>query len=230
MRCGAFLMLPLAATAFHAPFGMLPAARRASLVSLKEAGDAVAVQFDFAAGSIVEFDDGKHKDRALLGIIISAAAKAKGGARYSITDANQKTYTVAGRSIHFVAPASKGKETDPAEILKDFIEVAAKDPVELVPSLGLDVTELELAWEVCAQDASNEFTTKSILGLVDDKIIKTPVDKYKAFRLLTSDLGRVFFKTLSADKYRAKAATAVAASKLNWCNAFAEAQQEWCFV
>ena len=154
----------------------------------------------------------------------------QGGARYSITDANEKTYTVAGRSIHFVAPASKSKETDPAKILKDFIEVSEKDAVDLVPSLGLDVAELELAWEVCAQEASNEFTTKSILGLVDDKIIKTPVDKYKAFRLLTSDLGRIFFKSLSSDKYRAKAATAVAASKMNWCNAVAAAQQEWCLV
>ena len=48
-----------------------------------------------------------------------------------------------------------------------------------------------------------------------------------AQRLLSSDFGKIFFKTLSGNEYKAKSRKAVDASKNNWCQ---EASLDWCFV
>ena len=57
------------------------------------------------------------------------------------------------------------------------------------------------------------------------------MQKYKAFRLMTSDLGKVFFKGLSHNLFKAKAAKAVAASKEMWCRAVKiPAEDEFCLL
>ena len=45
-------------------------------------------------------------------------------------------------------------------------------------------------------------------------------------KLLTSDLGRIFFKSLAGNRYKVKAAAAVAASKEQWCNNL-QGEEEW---
>ena len=52
----------------------------------------------------------------------------------------------------------------------------------------------------------------------------------QAFRLLSSDLGKVFFKALGDNKYKAKAAKSVQASKDNFCRDPNTVDTEWCFV
>ena len=42
-------------------------------------------------------------------------------------------------------------------------------------------------------------------------------------------MGKIFFKTLGPNEYKAKAAKAVQSSKENWCRSL-EGEQEWCFL
>jgi len=49
--------------------------------------------------------------------------------------------------------------------------------------------------------------------MIDEELCSSPVDFYKAHKLLTSDLGKVYFKPVG-DKYKAKTDVAVQASKL----------------
>ena len=129
-----------------------------------------------------------------------------------------------------VARASSGRtppaEKTPAEILKEFSDILATEPTDL----GVDPEDLELAWEMCAEtEVSKGFTPKSIVSIVDETYCKSSVDLYKAFRLVSSDLGKVFFKSLGENKFKAKASKAVKASKDNWCRSIT-AEPEFCFV
>ena len=95
-------------------------------------------------------------------------------------------------------------------------------------TLGVDVEDLEMAWELCADSNQPNFSPRAILTMIDDKFFKGPLDTYRAFRLLTSDLGKVFFKPINDHQYKIKTPKSVKASKENWCR---DAQDmEWCFV
>jgi hypothetical protein len=177
-----------------------------------------------ALGSIVEFDDGKH-DRSMLGVVSSAEAKAKGGARYTVLDANSVPHSIAGKQIHCsFSPDAKAKKADPEVVLKPFETVHDLEPT----ALGVAPEDLELAWEFLAEEDNDSWSARSILQNIDDKLCRTPVEQYKAFRLLTSDLGHVFFKSLSGGFYKLKNAKSVRASKDQWCRAHEEA--DFCFV
>ena len=51
----------------------------------------------------------------------------------------------------------------------------------------------------------------------------------RSSRLLSSDLGKVFFKSLGGNKFKAKASKAVKASKENWCRAITK-EPEFCLI
>jgi len=186
-------------------------------------------------GTIAEFDDGKH-NRPLLGVVLGSVAKAKGGgARYEIIDANNKIHSVAQKSIHCTCgkakPDSQGLYTNPSNALKQFQAVADASATEL----GVEPEMLELAWELCQEDDSGSFSLESIVASIDEKLSVGAVNKYKAFRLLTSDLGKIFFKPLSGNLFKAKATKAVQASKEMWCRAVDEISsggsgEEFCLV
>lgn len=221
----ALLLLP-GATAW-----VPPAARRSSaLVRMGKASadadaDAPAPEVHLEPiGSVCEFDDGKH-DRILLGVVTSAAGKAKGGTVYQLEDADGKTHSVHGKQIHAAFGPGAGKEKDVAKILSAYQEVAQKAPTDL----GVEPELLEMAWELCAFTEAKDVSAKGILSVIDENLYKSSVDKYKAFRLLTSDLGKVFFKTLSNNRYKVKAEKAVASSKEQWCKQL-EGDEDWCFV
>ena len=112
--------------------------------------------------------------------------------------------------------------------LKEYISVAEKDPTEL----GVDDETIELAWQVVSSEERVSYSPKHIMGEIDEQLFKGPLEQYKAFRLLTSDLGKVFFKALGNNKYKPKAAKAVAASKDNWCREVSEgtSSADWCFA
>jgi hypothetical protein len=183
-----------------------------------------------AVGTICEFGDGNKHDHAMLGIIKGAVAKAKGGgARYEIVDANEKVHSVSTKDIHCTCGTAAGKELAPIEALKPFQAVADAK----VTDLGVDPEMLELAWEICADDNEHSsFSAEAVLSYIDAKLVQGHVQKYKAFRLLTSDLGKIFFKGLSHNQFKAKAAKGVAASKEMWCRAIEAkpTEDDFCLV
>jgi hypothetical protein len=179
-------------------------------------------------GSICEFHDPKHGAGAcppVLGVVTGVEAKAKGGARVLLVDADDNKHSVTEKSIHIILPPFKGKSTEPSEILADYSQVLELESTEL----GVDPELLELAWSECAESEKKEFSPKAILTTIDDSLCKTPLDLYKAFRIMSSDLGKVFFKGLGHNKFKAKAMKAVKASKDNWCRAPEHEDPEFCF-
>ena len=130
--------------------------------------------------------------------------------------------------------------TPAAEVLDAYLTVSGFAPTQL----GIDLEMLELGWEMCAEaEASDELTQEAIMGEIDPSYLEDPVQRYKAFRLLTSDLGKIFFKQLhaggahhdaSAISFRVKSAAAVADSKEMWCKAEEAGDTggsaDWCFV
>ena len=190
-----------------------------------------------SAGSIFEFDDGKHP-HPRLGVVESAEVKGKKGAFYTVRDSSNKQHNVPAKHIHCKFPMDRtvkpNDSTNPDVVLAPYMEVAELQPHEL----GIDVESLELAWEMCAEEgheADHEgHSAKGIVSMIDESLYATPVDAYKAHRLLSSSLGKVYFNMLhshdyAAVEYKAKSAQAVADSKEALCADEAEAP-EWCFV
>ena len=151
--------------------------------------------------------------------------KAKGGARIQLVDARGSTYSVGQSAVHINLGSYKGKLVETADILKEYAAIMETEPTEL----GVDPEELEMAWELAAESEQKTHSLKFLLSLVDENFIQSQVDRYKAFRLMTSDMGKIFFKSLNADEYKVKATKAVRASKENWCRAL-EGEEDWCFV
>jgi len=176
--------------------------------------------------SIVEFHE-KHGSGAappILGLVTGAEYKAKGGARVQIVDSAGVVHTVKDNSIHIDLGAYKGKLVEPAAILDEYERIMQLDATEL----GVEVDDLELAWQLCAESDSAQFTSKAIISLVDESRFKNSLDKYRAFRLLTSSLGKIFFKAVNGNEYKIKAEKSVSASKEHYCRE--QTQLEWCFV
>ena len=94
----------------------------------------------------------------------------------------------------------------------------------------VDPELLEIAWEVCAEQPANGRSPQQILSLIDEKLCKTPIDQYRAFRLLSSDLGKIFFKALSGNAFKPKSSSSVRASKDLWCHQPTHTTLEYCFV
>jgi len=184
---------------------------------------------NIAAGSICEFHDPKHgagNAPPVLGVVESVEFKTKGGARIILKDESGTTHTVAEKMLHIVLPPHKGKETEPKEILKDFAAVMSTPVTEFV-----DPELVELAWTECLEnEGTAAYTPKKILSLIDDALVKTPLQMYQAFRVVSSDFGKIFFKALGDNKYKPKAAKAVSASKENYCRSPQLTSEEWCFV
>lgn len=183
--------------------------------------------------AVVEFHAATHgngNNPSVLGLVKGFESKAKGATKVTIVAADDKTYCVRQQDIHIVLPAYKGKLKVTSEILQEYEAVKSLEAFEL----GVQPEELELAWELCAESTASSLSPKAIMDVLDETMLKSGVDRYKAFRLLTSDLGKVFFKALSGNEYKAKAAKAVRASKDNWCRGSMDdghgASEEWCFV
>ena len=47
-------------------------------------------------------------------------------------------------------------------------------------------------------EATRASSAKSIFNMIDEGLYKSQADKYRAFRVLTSDLGKVFFTRKAA--------------------------------
>ena len=141
-----------------------------------------------------------------------------------IIDANGGNHAVKESAIHINLGSYKGKLVEPSDILAEYQDVMKLEATEL----GVDPETLAMAWELCAESPKDVFSPRAILSLVDDSLFKSSIDAYKAFRLLTSDLGKVFFKAINDHEYKIKGDKAVQSSKENWCR---EHQEEgYCLV
>ena len=195
--------------------------------TVEEAEPAERPEINIAVKSIVEFQDPKTKGAAgaVLGLVTGVEYKAKGGARIQLVDASGSTYSVAENAVHINLGSYKGKFVEVADILKEYAAIMETEPTEL----GVDPEELEMAWELASDEGKASVSPKFLLSLIDDTFSKAQTDTYRAFRLLQSDMGKIFFKAIGPNEYKAKAAKAVRTSKENWCRSL-EAEQEWCFV
>ena len=189
-------------------------------------------------GSILEFDDGKHP-HPLLGVIESAEVKGKKGAFYVVRDSKNKQHSVPAKHIHckfardmMVTPIDA---TNPDVVLAPYVEVSRLQPGEL----GIDMETLELAWEMCNEEGHEVdhegHSAQGIVSQIDESLYTSPVDQYKAHRLLSSSLGKVFFKPLHSHdyakiEYKAKSEQAVIDSKAALCKEEQEEVPEWCFL
>ena len=139
---------------------------RRSAVFLKEASDEAEPPSLHGVGSICEFDEGKQGHaRGLLGVIIKAESKAKGGARYEVLDVDGRTHPIKAAQVRATFAASK-KLKDPLDaplVLADYVSVAEKAPTEL----GVEPEMLEVAWEL-ASEADAPLSAKQILGVIDE--------------------------------------------------------------
>jgi hypothetical protein len=179
--------------------------------------------------SIVEFHDAKHGSGAcpsVLGLIKGIEHKAKGGARLKVVDASGTVHMVPEKSIHVNLGCYKGKLVEPEAILADYQSVLELEPTKI----GVEPDVLEMAWELASEEDKTSVSPRYLFSLIDDSLFKSQIGVYKAFRLLTSDLGKVFFKAVSSNEYKPKASKSVQASKENWCRDREADAEEWCFV
>lgn len=211
-------LVPVIITAvcgFHATSRLSPT-RSPLAISLKSAPDErpeERPEIALKPGMICEFHDAKSPP--ILGLVEGVEWKAKGGARIMLVDQSGTKHAVKENAIHINLGSYKGKLVEPAAILKDYADVMDLESTQL----GVDPEALELAWELCAEDERPTFSPKAIVSLVDDALFKNSLDVYKAFRLLTSDLGKIFFKPVNEREYKPKGAKAVRASRENFCRA-----------
>merc|ERR1712129_453295 len=105
------------------------------------------------------------------GVVISVEVGAKkGGAVYEVADAKDKKHKVYAKNVHAVYPSDPMTKsgTPPAEVL-------------------------ELGWEMCTEDEDSEdLSQAAIMGEIDPSYLESPVLQYTAYRLLPSDLGKIF--------------------------------------
>ena len=143
--------------------------------------------------------------------------------RESATDASANA-CCEKQTDELTVAVESGKLVEPAAILAEYLAVLDTEPT----ALGVDPEDLAMAWELCVETEQATVSPKTIVSLIDEKLYQSSVDTYKAFRLLTSDLGRIFFKTVNDHEYKAKPPKSVQASKEGWCRDHIDV--EYCFV
>ncbi|KAJ1639765.1 hypothetical protein T492DRAFT_934267 [Pavlovales sp. CCMP2436] len=227
----AFLaMLAAAAVALHQP-ALRVSLRQPARVSRVICDARVRDSAILCEGSICEYVDGKG--RPALGQVQSSKGESRSakGVMYDVLGPEGRLAVVPAKAIHIAFPPSATSRAlaKPAEVLKDFSAALSCKPAEL----GFDVDLLGLAWEACLEDDVPSHTAKQIFGQIDAALMEGSVAQYKAYLLLDSDIGHVFFRTLHATdfahrEYKVKTAKEVAAGKELWCKANGVA--EFCAV
>ena len=216
-RAIAILALTNAASAFLAP--PAPATTKTVVFKKKDkdtAEDAEPVQVNaMSKGTVVEFDLNKH---TTLGVIDGHKVKAKGGLRYEIKTSDGKLHAgIAPRDIHFSAPGAKNN-------LDEMLQVLDTEAPALV-----DPEVLEICYEVAAEE-EKELGLQQIASLLDAG--SGPVDIYRTFRVLSCELGKVFFQKAKGHTkhFNARAKKTVEAAKRSLCGQHGDEYGEFCLV
>lgn len=181
-----------------------------------------------AEGTVCEWVAEKH--RVHVGVVKSSESKSKGGARYEIADASGVVHTVPEKQLSFVGKVVQPK--DVAKTLTSFDMALSEDTAALRTALKIDADLLALAWETAAEEDAGELSEDDVAEQVLGHKTSNLIEKYRLWRLLTSDLGRFFFKELKhngrVDTWKAKAVKSVEAAKKSFCDNHNE--PEFCFA
>jgi hypothetical protein len=131
---------------------------------------------------------------------------------------------VAPRDITFSSkPTAEAKGDKALKALEGFRHVRDSTAPLVDPEV------LAICHEMVAEDAE-EVRLKDVAALIDEG--SAPVDLYKTFRILSSQLGRVFFKAAkgSAAKFKARAQKEVDAAKQTLCSQAGDEYGDFCLV
>lgn len=193
-----------------------------------DAKEQVVQKQAISKGSICEFEE---KKRVHVGRVTTSEHKSNGDVRYTVEDPEGNSFSVSAKQIHFAVP-SEGKSE---KVLKEFDVALKQSNAELQKVLDIDPEVLELSWESAVEDDANHVVTaKSFIDLVHSRAPSSGLETYRAWRLLCSDIAHIFFKALKEDgrvvSFKAKAASAVEAAKMTFCNKEENDKEEFCFV
>jgi hypothetical protein len=192
-----------------------------------------------AAEWIVLFEDAKHKTK-MLGVVKEVEVQKKKGETFTVQDATEKRHRVMPKQVYIAfKPNSKlSAKASTKEKLAEYNEMAERKPGDV----GVEITDLDLVWEIMADEKS--LTLDVIMDQISPELCKTGPGRYWAFKYLTSELGKIYFKRLHSHDYRhvefkPKPAESVQASKEKWCDLVSSANpkiktmkvfQEMCLV
>ena len=179
-------------------------------------------------GTICEFSEKGGK--TFVGVIKSSESKSKGGARYELADETGALHSIAEKQLTFV-----GKVVEPKNIAKtlgEFADTLHANSKNLCNQLGIDAELFMLAWETAAEEEEGDLYVDGFFQHMLSRKTNSLEERYKAWRLLTSDVGHLFFKELKTngrvDHWKAKTVKAVDAAKQQFCASHDE--PEFCFV
>mmetsp|Transcript_17810 Transcript_17810/g.54794 ORF Transcript_17810/g.54794 Transcript_17810/m.54794 type:complete len:214 (-) Transcript_17810:105-746(-) len=185
------------------------------LAKKEDEGEVVVQIQALAKGTVVEFVHNKH---TMLGVVEDHMVKAKGGLRYEIKTADEKVHAgVAPKDINFSAAGAKK-------------QLAAKaDVLDTAAPLLVDAELLELAYEVAAED-DQVLRVKDVAALLDAG--SDPVDLYRTFRVLSNELGKVFFAKAKGEAaaFKVRAKKTVEAAKQSLCGNAGDDYADFCLV
>ncbi|KAL3909062.1 MAG: hypothetical protein SGILL_008240 [Bacillariaceae sp.] len=213
----ALALLAQSAVAFQPIPAVSIQSRAASgLLSKKSEDDEVPQVQALAVGTFVEFEE---KKRVHAGKIQEAQHNLK-GARYVVVDSDGHQFSIADKEVHFaIHPPTAPKQAD--QLFNQFVVALHASPEELEKELQINAELLELAWEEALESETDSLTPGKLVELVHSHAA-SKLEKYKAWRLLQSDLSHVFFKDIKdhgrIKSFKAKARKAVDAAKQHFCN------------
>jgi len=172
-------------------------------------------------GTIVEFEE---KNREHVGVIADVQHKANGSVRYDVVEGfgpDGHKYSIADKAVHFAVPAPNSDKQ--AEQLLHQLEQAHEEAEsELAKDLDVTPELLGMVWEEAVEDEEMDQLKPAQLVEMVHSQKATPVQKYKAWRLLKSDVGHIFFKDVKekgrVTGFKAKPASSVEASREAYCN------------
>ncbi|MGK3748235.1 MAG: hypothetical protein ACI8RD_000526 [Bacillariaceae sp.] len=185
----------------------------------------------FAVGTFVEFEEKKH--RTHIGTITNIEHKSNGGTRYDVTDSDGKHFQIADKAVHFtmVPPNSPGPAN---KLYQEFCDAQKASDDELQTQLDISPEILELAWEDALETAEDHDVTPNDLIELVHSHSASAIEKYKAWRLLQSDVSHIFFKDMKdhgrISSFKVKARKTVETAKRAFCMDVDHAQNDLCLI
>lgn len=133
-------------------------------------------------------------------------------------------------------PIAPNDEKKIKQLFEEFGAAHDKSPIELLEDLDLSTELFEMVWEeaLLEDDAdSKEITPLNFVELIHSRAASS-MEAYKAWKLLKTDLGHIFFKDIKdhgrVTSFKAKAAKAVESAKQTFCMSPDHSFDELCFV
>jgi hypothetical protein len=198
-----------------------------ALFSRKSDDDHSNTNSVLAVGTFVEFEE---HSRVHIGKIEEQKQKSNGSARYVVTDNEGHSFNIADKEVRFAMhPPNSPNAAN--KLFGEFCQAQQASEEDIQRDLDISPELLELAWEEASAGADTEsgglgnISPNDLIELVHSHAA-SQIERYKAWRLLQSNLGHVFFKEIKDHgriaSFKAKARKAVDAAKQAFCNSHHE--------